>query len=82
MSEAGLQNILVKTAALPYRLPNFDEYWSMITTLGARAVLEKLTEAEIAETRKRLKPAIERVAGVDGSITIAMDGLFAFGETS
>lgn len=80
MAESGFRNVQVERAALPHRLGDFDEYWNLCTTLGARVALEKLSDSERAEVRRSLQSAIGNVAASDGSITLCMDAMFLFGE--
>lgn len=80
MTESGLKNVQIVMAVQSHRLTGFDEYWNLITTLGARVALEKLTDDQRNEVRIQLEPAILNATGSDDGITLSMDALFAFGE--
>ncbi len=80
MDEAGLTDLDIRTQKLPHRLEDFEKYWELITTVGSRAVLEKMTGSEVIEVRKRLEPAISRVSDKDGSLTVSMAAIYASGR--
>lgn len=77
--QAGISEVEIETIDLPHRLPSFDDYRHLITTLGSRAVLEKLNESEISELMSQLEPAISETGDGDGSITLSMATLFVRG---
>ncbi|MCI0438733.1 MAG: methyltransferase domain-containing protein [Chloroflexi bacterium] len=80
MADSGISGVEIETIDLMHRLPDFDEYWHLITTLGARPVLEKMDEFEVAELRPKLQSAIAEVGDSDGSVTLSMAALFVRGE--
>ena len=80
MAESGVSNVEVTLAKQPHRLPDFDEYWHLISTLGARPILEKMNDPDKAELKKYLNSAIGEISATDGGITLCMDALFVTGE--
>jgi ubiquinone/menaquinone biosynthesis C-methylase UbiE len=80
MAQSGVSNVNIIHIDQPHRLPNFDEYWHLISTLGARPILEKMDDAEKSELKTYLKSAIGEISAPDGSVTLSMDALFVTGE--
>ena len=52
MTEWGISVIGIKTIEVPHRLPDFDEYWRLLSTLLSGRVLQSREDPEIVTLRE------------------------------
>jgi hypothetical protein len=80
MAGSGLRNVSVKEIPLSHRLADFGAYWRLITTLGARPVLEKLADGEKDRVRAGLKSVLRPQLQDRRELTLSVASLFVLAE--
>lgn len=66
--ELGLRDIETRELVVERTFPDFDDYWLCMVVSSPAAVLERLSEAEQAELRRRLEARLP--ASASGAITV------------